>query len=229
VSYDLYFWPSGAAENPRRLADRLADEKTGALVPDERVLAFRAELLRRWPDLADMIAPWHHDLGGRQPWGRTDLADRFVGVTLLYGWEHTTALPALASAHGLDSYDPQSGELLRSRPRSHDEAGPRSRGADAVACVHGWVAEDNVVRLFQQISGYIGYAYDDLDEAALTGALDETNDESADGWFGYPLEGTPPLMVHLAQSQGSVVVSVRVEGSMGPVLAARVETLLDVL
>ncbi|MFV2104550.1 hypothetical protein [Micromonospora sp. LOL_024] len=79
MSYDLYFWPSGAAENPRRLADRLADERADALVADERVLAFRAESLRRWPDLVDMIAPWHHDLGGRQPWGRTDLADRLSG------------------------------------------------------------------------------------------------------------------------------------------------------
>jgi hypothetical protein len=161
--------------------------------------------------------------------GTRDLADRLIAVTLPYGWEHTTALPALARAYGLDSYDPQSGELLRSQPRSHDATGPRSRGTDAVACVRGWVAENNVVRLFQQISAYIGYVYDDLDEAALTGALDETNDESADCWFGYPLEGMPPLMVHLAQSQGSAVVSVRVEGAMDPVLAARVETLLDVL
>jgi hypothetical protein len=26
VSQDLYFWPSGATRNPRRLAERLADE-----------------------------------------------------------------------------------------------------------------------------------------------------------------------------------------------------------
>ncbi|PMR62683.1 hypothetical protein C1A38_02780 [Verrucosispora sp. ts21] len=57
VSYDLYFWPSGATENPRRLTGRLADEKAGGLVADKRVLAFRAELLRRWPDLVGMIAP----------------------------------------------------------------------------------------------------------------------------------------------------------------------------
>lgn len=62
---------------------------------DERVLAFRAELLRRWPDLMDMIAPWHHDLGWRQPWGRTDLADRFVGLTLPFRWKDTAELPAL--------------------------------------------------------------------------------------------------------------------------------------
>ncbi|MGI5146810.1 hypothetical protein ACQEVC_10560 [Plantactinospora sp. CA-294935] len=229
MSYDLYFWPSGVAVNPCRLAGQLADEDADGLEPDERVVAFRAELLRRWPDLADMIAPWHHDLGWRQPWGRTDLADRFVGVTLPYSWEHTAALPVLASAYGLDSYDPQSRKLMPSQARSISEAGPRNDRADAVVWVDGWVAQDNVVRLLEEISGYIGYPYDDLDEAALTGALDNTNDESADGWFEYPLEGMPALVVRLAQSQGSAVISVRVGGGMDLVLAARVETLLEVL
>ena len=41
--------------------------------------------------------------------------------------------------------------------------------------------------------------------------------------------GTPALNVRLAQSLGGAVVSVRVEGPMDLVLAARVETLLDVL
>jgi hypothetical protein len=40
VSYDLYFWPAGAAKNPGRLADRLAAEHVGGLEPNERVLAF---------------------------------------------------------------------------------------------------------------------------------------------------------------------------------------------
>jgi len=224
VSYDIYFWPSGAAKNPRRLAYRLADEKVDGLVPDQHVLAFRAELLRRWPDLADMIAPWHHDLGWRQPWGRTDLADRFVGLTLPHGWEATSALPVLAGAYGLDSYDPQSEQLVS--PGSL----PQDRGVrDDVAQVEGRVTEEHVVQLLRQISAYIGYAYDDLDEAALTGALDDTNDETVDGWFEYPLAGTPTLVIRLAQSPGSAVVSVRVEGTMDLVLATRIETLLDLL
>lgn len=89
--------------------------------------------------------------------------------------------------------------------------------------------EDNVVQLLKRISGYIGYAYDDLDEEALTGALDDTNDESADAWFRYPLMGTPPLMVHLAQSPGGAVVSVRIEETMKQILATRIETLLHLL
>ena len=132
--------------------------------------------------------------------------------------------PKLAGAFGLDSYDPQSEQLLSSGPR------PQDRGAlDGVALVGGWVREEHVVRLLRQISMYIGYAYDDLDEAALTGALEGTDDEAADGWFDYPLTGTPPLLVLLAQPPGSAVVSVRVQGTMDLVLATRIETLLDFL
>ncbi|WP_446219882.1 hypothetical protein [Micromonospora sp. IBHARD004] len=87
------------------------------------------------------------------------------------------------------------------------------------------MAEDHVAQLLRQISTYIGYPYDDLDEAALTGALDGTNDEVANGWLEYPLAGTPPLVIQLAQSPGSAVVSVRVDGT----LATRLETLLDLL
>ncbi|SCG38105.1 hypothetical protein GA0070614_0475 [Micromonospora coxensis] len=214
--------------NPHRLAARLADEDADGLVPDEQVLTFRAELLRRWPDLADVIAPWHHDLGWRRPWGPTDLADRFVAVSLSYGWNDTNALAALASAYGLDSYDPQSEQLAppRSLPQT---VGPDRDDMDEVVRIEGWVAEHHVVQLLRQISVYIGYGYDDLDEAALTGVLDDTNDESADGWFEYPLAGTPTLTIRFAQAPGSTVVSVRVEGAMNLILATRVETLLDLL
>jgi hypothetical protein len=221
VGYDLYFWPSGAAKNPRRLSDRLADEKADSLAPDRRVLAFRAELLRRWPDLADMIAPWHHDLGWRQPWGRTDLADRFVGVTLPFGWEGAGALPVLAGAYGLDSYDPQSEQLVAPGSLPQNREFP-----DDVTRVAGRVTEEHVVRLLRQISACIGYPYDDLDEAALTGALDDTNDDAVDGWFEYPLAGAPTLVIRLARSPGRAAVSVRVEGTMERVLATRIQALL---
>ncbi len=129
----------------------------------------------------------------------------------------------------MDCYDPQSDTLIRSKSRPVDPAANGDAGADRTADVEGWISEDHVVQSLQQISTYIGYRYDDLDEAALTGALDETNDESADGWFTYPLQGTPPLRVHLAQSPGSAIVSVRIEGAIDAVLTARIETLLDLL
>ncbi|WP_203934670.1 hypothetical protein [Virgisporangium ochraceum] len=109
MTYDLYFWPSGAAEDVVELADRLAEEEADVLAPDPRVLAFRADLLRRWPDLADRIEPWHGDLEWRLPAGRTDLAERYVLLTLPYGWHGTHDLPVLAARYGLDCYDPQGG------------------------------------------------------------------------------------------------------------------------
>jgi Domain of unknown function (DUF4304) len=128
-------------------------------------------------------------------------------------------------------YGGETSELLRARPQLPD--GSRSdltkRATDAEPVVLGWVSEDNVVQLLKRISRYIGYPYDDLDEAALIGALDDTNDESADAWFRYPLMGMPPLLVHLAQSPGSAVVSVRIEGAMEQILATRIGTLLDLL
>ncbi|BCB89678.1 hypothetical protein Psuf_069910 [Phytohabitans suffuscus] len=93
----------------------------------------------------------------------------------------------------------------------------------------GWVFEDNVVQFLGHVSRYIGYRFDDLDEAALAGALERTDDESTDGWFSYPLRGTPPLTASLARAVGGSVVSIRVEGDIDPVLAARIETLLDLL
>ena len=80
-----------------------------------------------------------------------------------------------------------------------------------MAEVEGWVAEEHVVRLLRQLSVYLGYPYGGLDEAALTGALDDTDDEAVDGWFAYPLAGAPTLVVRLARSPGSAVVSVRVQ------------------
>jgi hypothetical protein len=73
----------------------------------------------------------------------------------------------------------------------------------------------------------VGIELDVAAEAALTGALDGTDDESPVGWFRYPLEGSPALTVHLARSPGSAVVVVRVEGDMDAVLAARIETLME--
>ncbi|GIE89605.1 hypothetical protein [Actinoplanes regularis] len=78
-------------------------------------------------------------------------------------------------------------------------------------------------------SRYIGYEYDAADEDALVGALDETDDESGTAWFRYPLQGTPPVVVALAQAVGGVVVSVRVDGDIDTVLEARIDTMLSLL
>ncbi|MFG2044978.1 hypothetical protein [Dactylosporangium sp. NPDC048998] len=95
--------------------------------------------------------------------------------------------------------------------------------------INGWVYEDNLIRFLAQLSYYIGYQYDELDEAALTGALEQTDDESADAWFSYPLAGTRYLTVSLARAVGGSEVSVRVDGDIDPILSARIETLFDLL
>ncbi|MCO8273114.1 hypothetical protein M1L60_21195 [Actinoplanes sp. TRM 88003] len=72
----------------------------------------------------------------------------------------------------------------------------------SLVVVAGWIHEENVVRFFEHLSGYIGYQYDAADEDALVGALDETDDDSDTAWFRYPLEGTPPVMVSMARAVG---------------------------
>lgn len=119
-------------------------------------------------------------------------------------------------------------------PRSLARLTSRDAGFEAsaywiVPLIEGWVFEGNVVQFLEHVSRYTGYEYDELDEVALTGALDGTDDESSDGWFSYPLAGTPALVVHLAQAVGGSVVSVRLEGDVDAVLAARFETLFDLL
>ena len=94
--------------------------------------------------------------------------------------------------------------------------------------VGGWVWPSNVEPLLRWLSHYVGYAFDDWDWQAVANALPATDDEAAGGWFDYPLEGQPPLRVHLANSVGAAPVMVRVVGEMDPVLTARISTLLDV-
>jgi hypothetical protein len=93
--------------------------------------------------------------------------------------------------------------------------------------VDGWIFEDNVERFLVWLARYVGYAYDHLDEQALVGALDTTDDES-DCWFEYPLVGTPHVPVRLARSLDSSVVIVQVRGQLHDVLAARIDTLLNI-
>ncbi|MET0491753.1 MAG: hypothetical protein ABW000_01350 [Actinoplanes sp.] len=95
--------------------------------------------------------------------------------------------------------------------------------------VAGWIYEDNVVRFLHHLSAYIGYRYDAADEDALVGALDDTDDESLTGWYQYPLQGTPPVVVSLARAVGDGIVMVRVDGGIDAVLEARVDTLLDLM
>ena len=98
-----------------------------------------------------------------------------------------------------------------------------------MASINDWIYENNLVKFMAQLSHYIGYRYDDHDEAALIGALEQTDHESTTAWFSYPLTGRPHLTVSLARAVGGSVVSVRVDGDIDPILTARIETLFDLL
>jgi hypothetical protein len=90
-----------------------------------------------------------------------------------------------------------------------------------MAQAQGMVKAERLVPTLRQISAAIGYRYDDLDEAALTGALDDAE-------FDYPLAGIPALTVYLTRSADGETVSVRVESgiAMGLALAAKINALL---
>lgn len=53
------------------------------------------------------------------------------------------------------------------------------------------------------------------------------SDAEADAWWEYPIDGQPPVTVRLALDPGTSIVVVHVVGDLNDVLAARVETLVD--
>ena len=95
--------------------------------------------------------------------------------------------------------------------------------------VGGWVWPGNVKPLLRWISFYVGYSFDDSDWQTIEAALSTTDSEAADGWYDYPLQGTVPLQVYLAQEVGASPVMVRVVGTMDPGLETRIDTLIRVL
>jgi hypothetical protein len=97
-----------------------------------------------------------------------------------------------------------------------------------VAEVVGWIWEPNLDNFVQLVAAYVDYRWDDLDDDALIGALDATDADKPDAWFEYPIVGRPPVTLALARNRGSAVLSVRITGAFDIVLAARLETLLDV-
>jgi hypothetical protein len=97
-----------------------------------------------------------------------------------------------------------------------------------VISVEGWVRQENVAKFLGHLAAYLQTTWDYLDDTALIGAIERT-DAEADAWFEYPIDGQPPVMVRLALDPGTSVVIVHVTGDLNDVLAARVETLVDLL
>lgn len=95
--------------------------------------------------------------------------------------------------------------------------------------VSGWVMETNVYTMLTTLSRWVGYTFDDFDWGAIVTALPETDAGAADRWYEYPLLGTWPVTVSLAINHGAAPVEVRVSGAFDEVLAARIDTMLNLL
>jgi hypothetical protein len=90
----------------------------------------------------------------------------------------------------------------------------------------GWVFSGNVTKLCQTIAVYAKTRWDDLGQDAIDGFLGSTDSE-ANEWFEYVIAGAPELLIRLAIDVGTDVVEVRVRGDVGEVLAARIDTAID--
>ena len=108
VSVDLCFWESGDGD-AEELYEDAADGIDHTFAASARVHEFRAELLRRWPDLADKVEPLEFDPDLGAP---SDLS-RFVLITLHASQgERIQEIVGLALACGLAGYDPQAGAAI---------------------------------------------------------------------------------------------------------------------
>lgn len=98
-----------------------------------------------------------------------------------------------------------------------------------MAELEGWVDEENLERWFDYLSSYVGYEFDSFDWAAVSKALPATDADDEMTRYEYPIVGDPPLVVRLASAAEDGIVMVSVKGPIDPVLAARIETLFDLL
>ncbi len=108
MSVDLCFWESGDGD-VEELYEDAAEGIDHTFAASPRVLEFRTELLRWWPDLADSVEPPEFDHELEVP---SDLS-RYVLVTMHASkGDRIPAMIDLALAHGLAGYDPQRGTAI---------------------------------------------------------------------------------------------------------------------
>jgi hypothetical protein len=120
VSYDLYFWHH-ADGHPDDVVDDLE-----SIEPHPSVLAFRADVLERFPDLRDVADPEEGDPD----------AARYLTLSLPFDWIEPMALQVTEAAlrHGLTGWDPQMMEVpkpehsIPDRPASPRRSRSRNSG-----------------------------------------------------------------------------------------------------
>jgi hypothetical protein len=108
VSVDLCFWESGDGD-VEDLYEDAAEGIDHTFGSSARVIEFRAELLQRWPDLADSVEPLDFDDDLDVP---SDLS-RYIIVTMHASkGDRIPAMIELALSHGLTGYDPQTETVI---------------------------------------------------------------------------------------------------------------------
>ena len=117
MSYDLAVWegptpPNNAAAEYERVMTRM--EERPADPPTDRISAFVAALLARWPDITD-------DRGEDSPWADGPMIGNAFGNAIYFSmvWSRAEEVSefaaSVAAQHGLVCFDPQS-ESLRTPP-----------------------------------------------------------------------------------------------------------------
>lgn len=95
--------------------------------------------------------------------------------------------------------------------------------------VEGWIFEGNLPAFVELLASFLGYAWDDGDQAAVDHGMTDT-DAEADRWFVYPVvppahEG-PSAVLAVAHDAGSSVVFARIDADdPGARLVGRLEAL----
>jgi hypothetical protein len=121
VSYDVYFWWRATGDIDE-LFDELAADDVSSLVPNRCVLAFRQDVLARWPRLVDVVEPGDGSPGEMS----------FLAVTLPFAWvADLPQIVELAVSHGLSGWDPQADESFGRQPQRSIEP-PLSAAASDV-------------------------------------------------------------------------------------------------
>lgn len=117
MSYDLAVWEverpvddAAAAQSFTDLYDKSIGTGEAGVPPTERIVAFVAALLERWPDLSE-------DDADRSPWSTDPLIREARGPLIYFPmrWsmaEEASAYAArVASSMGLNCFDPQARQL----------------------------------------------------------------------------------------------------------------------
>ncbi|EOD70589.1 hypothetical protein H480_00300 [Amycolatopsis vancoresmycina DSM 44592] len=94
--------------------------------------------------------------------------------------------------------------------------------------VCGWIFQDNLAKVVEYLAGLVGYSWDELDDGALEAGIPNTEvDLPPDTWFEYPVAGAVVLTLRIARDHDGGIFSMIIDGEIDEVLAARIETLLD--